>query len=386
MDVLHLLNAPAAAERLENLQVLLRAETQKPAVSDTFVNNHIHTTYSFSPYSPTAAVWFARAATLPTAGIVDHDSIAGAREFIRAGEIAGVATTIGMECRVRMDKTGLEDRYINNADQKGLAYMALHGIPHGQIDTVQQFFAPLRARRNTRNRKMIGNINRLLSPHGITLDFDADVLPLSQASDGGSVTERHLIFALCQKILASCGKENTAPFVEKTLGIPLSDKQRAQLTDRDNPYLAYDLLGVLKSAFVERIYVPADEECLTLPEISAFAKRIDALLCYAYLGDVQSSVTGDKRSGQFEDSYLEDLFAVLRAHDVDGITYMPSRNTRTQLARVRMLCERGGFLQISGEDINSPRQSFVCPQLAEPAFRNLVDATWDLIAREKARS
>ena len=386
MEHLQQLNAPTVQERLDNLETLLRAETQKPAVSDTFVNNHIHTTYSFSPYSPTAAVWFARAATLPTAGIMDHDSMAGAWEFIRAGELAGIATTVGVECRVHMRGTGLEDRFINNTDQKGLAYVALHGVPHGQIDTIQQFFAPLRAHRNARNRQMTDNINALLSPHGVCVDFDADVLPLSQASGGGSVTERHLIFALCQKITAACGKEKTAAFLEQVLRLPLSDKQRALLTDPGNPYFMYDLLGVLKSAFVSRIYVPADAECLTLAEIAALAKRVDALLCYAYLGDVQTSVTGDKRDGKFEDAYLEELFAVLRAHGVDGITYMPSRNTPAQLERVRRLCVRDGFLQISGEDINSPRQSFICPQLAKPEFRNLVDATWDLIARERARS
>ena len=386
MDILQMLNAPTAQERLDNLERLLRTETKKPDVSDVFVNNHIHTTYSFSPYSPTAAVWFARAATLPTAGIVDHDSIAGAREFLRAGELAGVATTVGTECRVHLRGTGLEDRYINNTDQKGIAYVALHGVPHGQIDTVQAFFAPLRAKRNERNRKMTDNISALLSPHGIHLDFDADILPLSQAADGGSVTERHLIFALAKRIIAVCGRERVAPFVEQALSVPLSDKQRAMLTSPDNPYFAYDLLGMLKSTFVERIYVDADAECVSLAEIAAFSKQIDALLCYAYLGDVQTSVTGDKRSGKFEDGYLEELFAVLHKHGVDGITYMPSRNTPAQLKRVRALCERDGFLQISGEDVNSPRQSFVCPQLADPVFRNLVDATWALIRRERERS
>ena len=42
-------------------------------------NNHIHTTYSFSPYSPTAAVYFARMAGLGTCGLMDHYSIAGAQ-------------------------------------------------------------------------------------------------------------------------------------------------------------------------------------------------------------------------------------------------------------------------------------------------------------------
>lgn len=383
---LELLNAPSAEERLLNLQKILRDETEKPEVSDVFVNNHIHTTYSFSPYSPTAAVYYARKATLPTAGIMDHDSMAGAGEFIRAGEIAGVATTVGVECRVRLSGTSLADRFINNTDQKGIAYMALHGVPHGKIDAVQNHFAPLRAKRNERTRKMAGNINALLQDSGIVLRFEEDILPLSQFAGGGSVTERHLIFALCKKIIALCGRERTADFVENTLRIALSDKQRKLLSDTDDPCFEYDLLGVLKSAFVEKIYVPAEEECMHISELSKLAKETDALLCYAYLGDVQDSVTGDKRSGKFEDSYLEELFDVLKQYDVDAVTYMPSRNTLAQLRRIQALCEAGGFLQISGEDINSPRQKFICPQLAMPEFRHLADATWALIERERARS
>lgn len=386
MDVLQFLNAPTAEERLAHLQTLVDAETEKPPVSDVFVNNHIHTTYSFSPYSPTAAVWFARRATLPAAGIIDHDSIAGAREFIRAGEIAGVATTVGIECRVKMSGTPLEDRYINNTDQKGIAYMVLHGVPHGEIDRVQAHFAPYRAHRNDRNRRMVANINALLESAGICLDFDRDVLPLSQYADGGTVTERHLIYALCRAIVGLCTRAGTVSFLENALSLPLSDKQRAQLGDADNPFFDYDLLGVLKSAFVSRIYEPATDECMHASELSALAKSTGALLCYAYLGDVTDSVTGDKRSGKFEDGYLDELFETLRTFDVDAVTYMPSRNTLAQLRRVQALCDAGGFLQISGEDVNSPRQSFVCEQLRLPDFRHLTDATWALIAREKSLS
>ena len=386
MQALELLNAPTAEERLRNLQTLLDAETEKPPVSDVFVNNHIHTTFSFSPYSPTAAVWFARQATLPAAGIIDHDSIAGAWEFIRAGELAGVATTVGIECRVHMTGTPVEHRFINNTDQPGIAYMVLHGVPHGQIDRVQARFAPLREKRNDRNRKMVQSINTLLGSVGITLDFDHDVLPLSQFASGGTVTERHLICALCRAILKQCSRAQAAQFVQDKLGVDLSDKQRALLTDPDNPFFDYDLLGVLKSAFVGRIYVPADEECLHVSELSALAKETGALLCYAYLGDVTDSVTGDKRNGRFEDGYLDELFDVLRGFDVDAITYMPSRNTLAQLRRVQQMCKEYGFAQISGEDINSPRQKFICEQLAMQEFRHLTKATWELIERERSLS
>ena len=55
-ELLALLNGENA---LENLEKLLVTEELPPVARD--VNNHIHTTYSFSPYSPTAAVYFARA-------------------------------------------------------------------------------------------------------------------------------------------------------------------------------------------------------------------------------------------------------------------------------------------------------------------------------------
>ena len=386
MDILRFLNAPTAEKRLRNLQTLIDAETEKPPVSDVFVNNHIHTTYSFSPYSPTAAVWFARAATLPAAGIIDHDSIAGAREFIRAGEIAGVATTVGIECRVHMTGTPVEDRFINNTDQKGIAYMVLHGVPHGEIERVQAYFAPYRAKRNDRTRKMVENINALLQDAGICLDFDRDVLPLSQYAQGGTVTERHLIYALCRQIVERVGRAGTAAFLENTLALSLSDKQRACLADTDNPFFDYDLLGVLKSAFVSRIYVDATGECMHARELKALAEETNALLCYAYLGDVTDSVTGDKRSGKFEDDYLDELFETLKTIGVNAVTYMPSRNTLGQLLRVQKLCKAFDFLQISGEDVNSPRQSFVCSQLQRTEFRHLTKATWDLIERERSLS
>ena len=76
----------SAAERLESLRVIAahtaEIERTEPGI---FVNNHIHTCYSFSPYTPTSAVFYAWKAGLRTAGIMDHDSVGGMREFIEAG-------------------------------------------------------------------------------------------------------------------------------------------------------------------------------------------------------------------------------------------------------------------------------------------------------------
>ena len=384
-ETLKRLNAPTAEERLSELKNILAEETEKPPVLNEYANNHIHTKYSFSPYSPTAAVYYARQAGLPTAGIMDHDSIAGAREFIEAGKIAGVATTIGLECRVSLAGTPLEGRRVNNPDQSSVAYMALHGVPHQNIEYLNDFFAPLREKRNIRNKKMIANINDLVSGCGIVLDFQNDVVPLSNFAIGGSVTERHILYALALKI-AEKYHDNTADFIQNKLSVPLSEKQINQMNDNESPYYTYDLLGILKGAFIKKIYVDADEELLHISELSALAKKIDALLCYAYLGDVTDSVTGDKIAQKFEDDYLEELFVILKEQKVDAVTYMPSRNTREQLDNVMSLCKKYGFFEISGEDINSPRQSFICKQLAQPEFSHLIKATWTLIERENKLS
>ena len=50
------------------------------------------------------------------------------------------------------------------------------------------------------NNKCLFNINTLLAPYDVVVDFDTDVLPLSMDCEGGSVTERHLLFAVAKKL------------------------------------------------------------------------------------------------------------------------------------------------------------------------------------------
>ena len=377
--ILDRLNAPAAEERLENLRALLPEAGFPPAVPQ-YINNHIHTIYSFSPYSPTAAVYAARAEGLCTAGIIDHDSIAGAREFLAAAEMVGMPATIGMECRVDMTGTRLEGRRTNNPDQVGISYMTIQSVPHDRIDLLDRFFAPFREARNQRNRAMVERINALLPETG--LDFDRDVLPLSMAAGGGGVTERHLMYALAKKLTAGYGRGEGLTAKLEEMGLALSEKQRAQMLDGTYPFYEYDLLGILKSAFVPKIYIDAAGECPKLADVVRLCREADACLCYAYLGDVAESVTGDKKAQKFEDDYLEDVFRCLREEDVWAVTYMPTRNTPAQLERLRGLCVEHGMFQVSGEDINSPRQSFVIRAMEDPQFQNLIDATWRLIEHE----
>ncbi|MDR2505760.1 MAG: PHP domain-containing protein [Oscillospiraceae bacterium] len=334
-----------------------------------YVNNHIHTVYSFSPYTPTTAVQAAVNAGLTTAGIMDHDSVSGAREFLRAGREARIGATVGFECRCSLAGTPYENVRVNNPDQAGVAYCACHGIPEESLDAADAWLAPYRAAREKRNRAMVLKLNEYTNDPALALDYEKDVRPISRADEGGSVTERHILFALAHKIIDAHGIGNQT----NNDGLSLSE----------DPYYDYRLLGRLKATLVEKFYIDATDECPPIAEFVSFAKNIGAIPAYPYLGDITESVTGDKKAQTFEDSFLDELVLWLAEIGFLSVTYMPTRNTLPQLERLTSLCGKYGLFQICGEDINTPFQPFVCEKLALPQFAPLVDAAWALIGHER---
>ena len=377
------LNAATAKERLSALQSLLQTETEKPVFRDNDANNHIHTIYSFSPYSPTKAAYMAYSAGLTSAGIMDHDSLSGAEEFKAAAKMLGLGATCGVEVRAKFKK-GFGK--INHPDQPDCVYMAAHGIPAQSVKPLNDYLAFYRKKRYERDAKMCDLITEKYGKFGITLDFMKDVYPLSCAKEGGSVTERHLLFALAKKLADRFGRtDELLDFLTCDLKLSVSDKIKGYLKDESNPHFLYDLLGVLK-ADTKFFYIDADEEMPDCKEFVALAKSYGAIPAYAYLGDVGDSVTGDKKAQKFEDDFLPELMEEIKNVGFLAVAYMPTRNTPAQLDRIMAFCREYGFFQISGEDINSPRQKFACAALAKPEFSHLIDSTWALIGHEAISS
>jgi hypothetical protein len=380
----------SGAERLS----ALKAEAAKkpgPVKTTGEINNHIHTIYSFSPYTPSMAALKAWDAGLEGAGSVDHDSIAAAEEMLSACASLGIGACVGFEVRVSITQgpdgpSPFAQRKINNPDSPGLLYMTVQGIPRPRLASVRKFLMPIRAERVLRTQAMTEAANTLLKETGFEeIDFVQDVLDTSQYAGGGAITERHLLAAVAGRILRRYGKGPLlVQGLNTALGVVPGPRIRTLLEDPENPHYLYDLLGVLKSALLPRIFIqPSGKECIPAQTVVDFARAIGAIPAYAYLGDVGESPTGDKPAERFEDSCLEALFETLARIGYQGITYMPPRNTPEQLQRVRALCAAWGFMEISGVDINSSRQSFTCPEIGSPPFRYLVDTAWALIAHER---
>jgi hypothetical protein len=350
------------------------------------VNNHVHTIYSFSPYSPSMAAYLAWKAGLQAVGVMDHDSVAGCKELIEACKIIGLASTVGFELRVNFSGTIVEGRTLNNPDSKNIGYIAVHGIVESKLAEVKKFLNPLQIARNKRNRKIVAELNKLMHSYGMKeIDFDKEVYKISQAKEGGSITERHILYAFARKIVQKTGKgEKLISFLKDNLDIELSENLKRFLLEKNNQFYLYDLLGILKSSFLDKIFIQPDyEECISVYDAVKFSHSINAIPAYAYLGDVTDSPTGDKRAEKYEDDFLDELMPELKKIGFKAITYMPPRNTLNQLLRLQRLCKKYELMEISGVDINSPRQSFNYPIILRPDFAHLVEATWALIAHEK---
>ena len=376
------------AERLQALRELVKAGQvrRESALSGGEVNNHVHTIYSFSPYTPSMAVLKAFEAGLDAVGSVDHDSVGAARETLEAGKVLGIATTVGCEVRVSFAKTPFEHRKINYPECLGKAYMVFHGLPERSLDAVEAFLKPLREVRVERTRAMTIRLSEVFVSAGLpSVHFERDVASITQLHQGGGVTERHLCAAAAKVLRGHAGNgKGVVTLLQDNLGFTVTPEVAKRLGDEANPHALYDLVGFLKTTLLEQVFLqPSDLECPPVREVVAFARSVGALPSYAYLGDVGESPTGDKKAEFFEDAYLAELLAALGELGFQAVTYMPPRNSLAQLKRVQELCASHGLMEISGVDINSSRQSFHCPEVLLPEFRHLNQSTWALIAHEK---
>lgn len=344
----------------------------KPAENLGGISHHIYTTYSFSPYTPSKAAFMGYMSGLDTIGIIDRDSVSGAKEFLAACDMLGIAATFGAESLVNFGSTSLKDIQLNCAEQPSLGFCVLHGIPHQSIERFTGYFEYYAEKRTERLKKMADKYNELLKEYGLTLDFEKDVAALGTVSDGGVLTEEHLLLAVANKILEKYDKGNdTVEFLLGELELELSDDQKKYLKDTFNPGYELDMVDVLRQDLLP-MWVDADEECPDVREFAKISKETGAILAYSYVGT--------------ENVPADELLSILKSLGFNGITYEPTKLSSEQLGEIQKLCVKYDLMQISGEFVNRPRQPFAAAEANTDAFEYLKDTSWAIIGHEKAAS
>ena len=233
---------------------------------------------------------------------------------------------------------------------------------------------------------MVKNIDSILRNYGLGLDFESDVIPVSKWTEGGSITERHLLYATARKLLRKYkpGQEMIS-FLKNRLGIRLSETSESYLSETENPYYDFDVTNILKGFFSEFMYVDASEkEAPNVEEVIPYLKKIGCIPTYTYLGDVKTeSVTGDKKPQKFEDDILDEMMRLLHSYGMGALSYAPRRNDSQQIHMVRELCRKYNMMEVAGEDINQPRQPFVNTELGSDIKAYFDLTTWAIIGHER---
>lgn len=208
-----------APQRREALEALAGRLVAGPSGDN--INMHFHSFFSFNAqgWSPSHIAWAAREARLYAAGLCDFDVLDGLEEFLAAGELLGLRSTVNLETRAFLREYAHAD--INSPGEPGVTYIMGGGFASPpaagtpQAAGLQQY----RDAARHRNLELIGRINPHL-PY-IALNYPADVLPLTPA---GVATERHIIRAYVNKSLdARGGDAGAAGFWAEVLGKPVDD-------------------------------------------------------------------------------------------------------------------------------------------------------------------
>ncbi len=193
-DLLQRLDSFSRRDRESALRALA-SQTHFPAETQN-VNLHAHSFYSFNATgaSPSRIAYESRCAGLWAAGLCDFDVLDGLEEFLRAGLVLSLRTTVHLETRAFFAEFAKVE--INSPGEPGVTYIMGGGFPTvpASHESTGKFLGELRRRATARNRALIDRINSRLPP--IAVDYRADVLPLTPA---GNPTERHIIRAYCRK-------------------------------------------------------------------------------------------------------------------------------------------------------------------------------------------
>lgn len=368
--------------RLSALRGYLESPEGKTAFPDANedANINLRTIYSFSPYTPTMAAFMAKRQGLKVVGCADTYSVTGVPEMRSACEALRIGYVNGMELFVNFFDTPFKDKILNTSFSPGIVRMQISAIPSANLPKLRDFLIPIIESRHNRNRAMVENLNTFLENTGKDImdpiSYEKDILPLSKISEGGFVSQRHIICSLAIRLCEKYPNPDDLVFALKDdFQINITQEQNDRIQAPENPHLLHDLVDVLFEEFLPKIFVqPDDWECISADMATDFVHSIGGIPSYVYWGK--------KNNCPFEDDYLDDLFLYLKELGFVSVMFDPYFLTAEQFHRISILCKRHDFLPIVSHSVAGARESFSCPLFHRPEFSYLLDTIWALAAHE----
>ncbi|NSW58185.1 MAG: hypothetical protein HPY44_19430 [Armatimonadetes bacterium] len=323
--------------RREALEELAAARVPTAPATDN-LNMHCHSFFSYNAdgWSPSHISWAAHLAGLYAAGLCDFDVLDGLEEFLAAGQLLGLRSTVNLETRVYFREYADVD--ITSPGEPGVTYIMGAGFVTLPPPGTSQH-AGLCAYRDAACARNVDLVNRI-NPHvpDIAIDYELDVLPLTPMN---AATERHIIRAYVNKAAEVNGSpERTAQFWSEILGKPAADLEPIL----DSP----DFEELVRSKLAKRGglgYVQPSED--TFPPVDDFIQWVlscDAIPMITWL---------DGTSGGEEDGRA--MLECMVAKGAAALNIIPDRNwnIKDPEARERKIGKLREIVAIA-DDMNLP--------------------------------
>ena len=320
------------------------------------INLHVHTNESFSFFqNPTEAVWYAYIEDIEYFGINDHYTISGHEEFRSACRIASLKSTYSIEA-IAMDYDSLKlGRRYNDPDNSGRCYLIGKGVVHdlkpgsrgsGILKTMQKSI-------RERNRMIVALLNGYVERLGIDLDLSYD--EVEALTPRGNTTERHVVQAFCQKMVALFPDldERTTQY-RRILGADAGEEL---------PTDSVRLQSMVRSHLVKSgmpCYVEEDSKAFTSVEnLVDLYLEYGSIPIYPLMGNPVTE----------EESDLKALFRKMKQYRLNALEII---DYRTEISRAREIIDAAahyGFPVFIGTEHNTKNpESLVGPVASYPEF------------------
>ena len=196
------------------------------------VNRCVRTIYSCFSRTPSSAAYEAEKNGYPVIGLVDHASLGGAEELIKAEAVSGTHYYIGAEVTVSAD-----------GEEKNLITVAALGVPHKHIKDFHGDLSIFRDEESRRIKSLVDRINDRFKPFGIKIDRP-DRSPFLKIH--ATMNEKKVYFDLAWAITARYhdGK-SVIDFLTDDMGLSLSISEKVALDNYLDENYNYTLANVL---------------------------------------------------------------------------------------------------------------------------------------------
>lgn len=323
--------------RLHSLKKLRKQNLTSDMANASLCSLSIHTDNSFSPYTPTLAVYMANKFGLRLAGVMDNYTLKGADEFLQACRILGMTYSTGVEIRAQFE-----------LDDIRTANVAVMGIAKRHFSALQKDLALYRDNQGQNITATIKAVNKRFLKHGITIDARRDVFSLVKCGKDKVLLSKYVYFALSKKLLQKYDVQQVYDILYN-MNIVLTETEVNLLSDQ-NLHRVYDLTNVL-FAHRDRFYLRKNYK--TCAEVVELGHKYGAICSFELeIHSVLENTVENKRR----------LFALadnVKALNFDGVSFNPN-----------MLCDelRNAFfeqltklelLPFNLVAIEFPRQDFI---------------------------